>query len=86
MSADLEYNEYFLTDEGWIPGNSKYAGDKVCHADLPKDIETRSYMKIKIFSEGKMSAGVKTWTTSYKKEGCDEKIKELQKKYPQPEM
>ena len=38
MSADLEYNEYFLTDNGWIAGDSKYIGEPVHKAELPENI------------------------------------------------
>ena len=85
MAADLEYNEYFLTDNGWIAGDSKYIGEPVHRANLPENIDALSYMKINIYSEAKtMGQGASIRKEVRKRPGCDEKIKDLLEKYPQP--
>ena len=85
MSADLEYNEYFLTDNGWIAGDSKYIGEPVHKAELPENIGQLSYMRIRIYSEAKTVGQVgTTYKEKHEKKGCGKKIDELLKKYPKP--
>lgn len=84
MVANLEYDDYYLTDNGWIEGDSKIMGDPVRKAELPANIKDIAYMHIREYSESwaiGQSSGI--WTdTQWRREGCEEKIKELLEKYP----
>ena len=84
MSANLEYWEYYLTEEGWLQGDSKYMGESVQKGNLPPNIKELAFMYVRSTSEmrtvGTISGNHKN--ILWKKEGYDEKIKELLKKYP----
>ena len=84
MSANLEYWEYYLTEEGWLQGDSKYMGEPVQKGNLPQDINELAFMHVRSTSEmravGTISGNHKG--ILWKKEGCDKKIKELLTRYP----
>ena len=84
MAANLEYDDYYLTDNGWIEGDSKIIGEPVRKAVSPANIKDTAYMHIREYSEFRaigQSSGI--WIdTQWRREGCEEKIKELLEKYP----
>ena len=89
MASNLEFSEYFLTDEGWICGDQKFAGEPVEKAELPADIKQRCYKHIRVVSEmrtGGSLSGCRDVIEIYRKPGCEQKIAELLQKYPESEL
>ena len=81
MAANLEYDDYYLTDNGWIEGDSKMMGEPVRKAELPANIKDIAYLHIREYSEFRAASGI--WIEpQWRREGCEEKIKDLLKKYP----
>ena len=39
MGANTEFTEFFLTDTGWVQGNSKFAGDPICRVELSEEVK-----------------------------------------------
>ena len=89
MGANTEYTEYYLTDDGWIQGNSKFMEESLRIADLPDEIKKHSYKHIRIISEmrtvGSLN-GARDVEVISEKDGCEQKIKELLEKYPESEL
>ena len=84
MAANLEYDDYYLTDNGWIEGDSKIMGEPVKKAKLPANIKDIAYLHVREYSEFRaIGQGSGVWIESqWKREDCEEKIKNLLKKYP----
>ena len=89
MGANTEYTEYYLTDDGWIQGNSKFMGEPLRIADLSDDIKKHSYKHIRVISEmrtvGSLNGGRSVEVIS-KQDGCEQKIKALLEKYPEEDL
>ena len=89
MGANTEYTEYYLTDDGWIQGNSKFIGEPLRIADLPDEVKMHSYKHICVISEmrtvGSLNGGRSVEVIS-EKDGCEQKIKELLDKYPECQL
>ena len=89
MGANTEYIEYYLTDDGWIQGNSKFMGEPLRIIDLSDEIKKYSYKHIRIISEmrtvGSLN-GTRDVEVISEKDGCEQKIKELLEKYPESEL
>ena len=89
MGANTEYTEYYLTDDGWIQGNSKFIGEPLRIADLPDEVKTHSYKHIRVISEmrtvGSLNGGRSVEVIS-KQDGCEQKIKALLEKYPEEDL